>query len=168
MWVWRRPCRHWPRAAPLRRWGAPGLASRRDRSHPHRPSAEKPGNGIRRNLLCGGRKSGKARASSLRREISGMLRRLLPDQSSVCSRTLSKRMPGNHARRMTRQRAAGRIDQHQLPSPAAHAGLGIARVVVGHDEVDANLAGHALFGCCYDCDRAVELRAGWQQGRPVL
>src|SRR5258708_17052130 len=43
----------------------------------------------------------------------------------------------NHARGMTRHRAAGGIAQHQLPSPPAHAGVWESGVVVGDDEVDA-------------------------------
>jgi len=53
----------------------------------------------------------------------------------------------NHARRMTRQRAAGGIDQQQLTSPAAHASFGKARVVIGDDHVDAHLAAQTLLGC---------------------
>ena len=47
---------------------------------------------------------------------------------------------------MTRQRAAGGIDQQQLASPAAHAGFGKAGVVIGNDHVDADLAAQTLLG----------------------
>ena len=69
---------------------------------------------------------------------------------------------------MTRQRAARRIDQHQLASPSAHAGFGEAGVVVGNDHVDADLAAQTLLGRCHHGHRAVQLRARGQQCRPVL
>src|SRR5229473_3841146 len=52
----------------------------------------------------------------------------------------------NHACRMTRQCAAGGVDQQQLASPAAHAGLGEAGMIIGNDRVDADLAAKALLG----------------------
>lgn len=58
--------------------------------------------------------------------------------------------------------AVGR-DQHQFAAPAAHAGLGIFRVVVGDDGLDADFAAEAFFGG-FDSDQGlIELRARGQQ-----
>ena len=64
---------------------------------------------------------------------------------------------------MAGQNFAGGIDEHQSSSPAAHAGLGILRVVIGHDGIDADASGEALLGIGDDGDRFFQLRARGQE-----
>src|SRR4029077_20642137 len=50
----------------------------------------------------------------------------------------------NNLRGLAGKRVAGGRDEHELASPAAHAGLGIFRVIIRHDIFDADFAAQAL------------------------
>src|SRR5882762_2525149 len=60
------------------------------------------------------------------------------------------------------------VDEHELPAPSAHAGFGVARVVVGNDRVDANLARGALLSFGDDEQRLINLLASGHQRGAVL
>ena len=53
----------------------------------------------------------------------------------------------NYFRSVTGKNFSRRIDEHQSATPAAHAGLGKARVVIGYDEIDADASREAFFRC---------------------
>ena len=116
------------------------LVAGRDRSPRRRRSAPAPGSGSRPSRSRAGRRSGRARASSPcrgRRWKAGLSRQI---SASEWSRTFQNSRPGIDLRRMAGQSLAGRRDVDRDPAPAARAGLGIARVIVGHDHVDDELA----------------------------
>ena len=50
----------------------------------------------------------------------------------------------NYFRSVTGKSFSRRIDEHQSATPAAHAGLGKARVVIGYDEIDADASREAF------------------------
>ena len=58
-------------------------------------------------------------------------------------------------------------DVHELPRPTAHAGLGPARIVIGHDVVEYQAAFQLLSRALDDLGRLFELLARGQQGLPV-
>ncbi len=70
--------------------------------------------------------------------------------------------------RMAGQDLAGWRHVQVLLAPAAHAGLGVAGVVVRHDIVDHQHALQPLLCCLDQIDRRLGLRAGRHQRRPVL
>src|SRR5271163_1093451 len=92
----------------------------------------------------------------------------LPDPTERVVADIIEAHAWNHSCRMTGQRAACGIDQEQLASPAAHAGFGETRVVIGDDHVDANLAMHALLSGGDHDQGTIELRARGQQCRAIL
>ena len=83
------------------------------------------------------------------------------------SLTLSKRERRDAFRGVAGQDLARRRDVQVLPRPAAHAGLGIARVVVGHHVVDHEHALEPLARRLDQRDRALGLLAGRHQRRAV-
>src|SRR5215467_5958338 len=85
-------------------------------------------------------------------------RRLFPQPSQATVPHTVEFDSRKHARSMTRQRPARRIDEHQFTAPASHARFGILCVVIGHDRVDANLSGETLFGLGHYLDSSLELR----------
>ena len=79
--------------------------------------------------------------------------------SSECSRTLSKLIPRNHARRMARKRLPGRINQKQPPSPSAHARFGIACIIIGHHAINSHLAGKTRLSAFHNTQAVFQLFA---------
>ena len=70
---------------------------------------------------------------------------------------------GNYFCGVAGKRFAVWRDQHEFAAPAAHAGFGIFRVVVGDDRFDANFSAQAFFGAFDDFERLIELLARGQQ-----
>src|SRR6266853_405821 len=66
---------------------------------------------------------------------------------------------GNDLRGMAGKRIAAQRDQHQLAAPAAHAGLGVFRVIIGDDVFDANPALKALLFALDERERLIQLYA---------
>ena len=120
-----------PGSAPARPPHASAPACTPDRLLPHCRSTETPGSGSLRSPQCGVRSSaGLGHPVFTAKALE--CRRLPPYPVAASrSRTLSNMHAGNDPGSMAGKRLPGRIDQHQPASPTAHAGFGIARVVVG-------------------------------------
>ncbi len=69
----------------------------------------------------------------------------------------------NDFRGVAWKRFAGRRDQHELASPAAHAGLGKFRVIIGDDVFDANFSAEAFLRALEKFDGIRELLARRQK-----
>src|SRR5271165_1568337 len=62
--------------------------------------------------------------------------RLSPNPFQRTLAHIVKAHAGNDSRRVTRKHLPRRVNQHQAPSPSAHAGLGIARVVIRNHAIN--------------------------------
>ena len=62
---------------------------------------------------------------------------------------------------MAGKNSTGGIDEHQPLAPSSHAGLGKARIVIGHHEVDADASGETFFRCGDGFGSFFELACGW-------
>ena len=92
---------------------------------------------------------------------------LFPDLPERALLDIFKRHSGQNVRRVARQDIAIRLDEENFAPPAAHAGLGIFRVVVRDHKFHVNAAAEAFFGAFQNFERAVELRARGQQSRAI-
>src|SRR5882724_1309698 len=71
----------------------------------------------------------------------------------------------NDSRGVAGKRPSCGVDEHELPAPSAHAGLGIAGIVVGNDGVDANLSRGTLLRFGNDQQSLIDLLAcGHERG----
>src|SRR5215472_17884660 len=70
--------------------------------------------------------------------------RLSPDPLERVSLHMFEFDPGNHTGGVARKSTTRRIDQYQSPCPSAHAGLGIARVIIRHNIIDPHLSAQPL------------------------
>ena len=78
-----------------------------------------------------------------------------------------EREVGDHLRRVAGKRIAGWSDEHQLATPAAHAGLGIFCVVIGDHVFDTNPAFQPLLFAFNDRHGAIQLLACGKKIFPV-
>ena len=100
------------------------------------------------------------KALERRRSTPDGLQRFLPN--------IFESEAGNNFRGVTGKNFAGWIDEHQSPSPAAHAGFGKARVVIGDDGIDADASGEVLFGGGDGFDSPIQLLACGQERGAIL
>ena len=134
-----------------------------DRWRRHCRSIAEPGSGSRRNPHDGGRNSrhGSGIHSSPRKRWKAADSSQIQPNGRDC--TLSNVSPGMTRGGMAGQHEAGRVDQHQRASPAAHAGFRIARIVIGRHEIDAHAALQPLPVRAHRSHAASQLPARGQQ-----